>query len=385
MTFTYRAADGAGWLAFVTDSRVLLVVPADAEFVDAAWSALASSTGFQSALDVLTGRGLAATPDFVLLEWEGGTARVIVRGAAALTVVADGGTHEVSGAGASTWVERTLEGVESVAFAAPGSAEGGIGLPVERGVVPVAHFGSTGAPAASSPIAAPEREPAPVAEPAPAPVPGPAPAPVEIDVEATVREAPEQVAVEDAPPAPASDGYHDLFGETLYRDVSAAVVRDAEPEEPQPVVDDELHDGETVMTTDIQKLRGRKVPREKAAPAVPAETSFVLVVSPGGARESLGQPLLVGRSPSLTKVSGVQMPRLLTIGTADQDISRNHAQFAVEGGTVVITDLHSRNGTTITLPGKPSQKLRAGEPTSIIEGTVVDFGGGLTMTVQEDR
>ena len=186
MTFTYRAADGAGWLAFVTDSRVLLVVPADAQFVDAAWSALASSTGFQSALDVLTGRGLAATPDFVLLEWEGGTARVIVRGAAGLTVVADGGTHEVSGAGASTWVERTLEGVESVAFAAPGSAEGGIGLPVERGVVPVAHFGSAGAPAAPSPIAAPERETAPAAEPQPASVPVPEPAPVEIDVEATV-------------------------------------------------------------------------------------------------------------------------------------------------------------------------------------------------------
>jgi hypothetical protein len=56
-------------------------------------------------------------------------------------------------------------------------------------------------------------------------------------------------------------------------------------------------------------------------------------------------------------------------------------QFAVEGGTVVVTDLHSRNGTTITLPGKTPQLLRQGESTSVLVGTVVDLGGGVTITV----
>jgi len=77
------------------------------------------------------------------------------------------------------------------------------------------------------------------------------------------------------------------------------------------------------------------------------------------------------------------MPKLITVGGADQDISRSHVRFVLEGGTVVVTDLHSRNGTTIAMPGKEPQKLRAGEPTSVIVGTVVDLGGGVTFTVDE--
>jgi pSer/pThr/pTyr-binding forkhead associated (FHA) protein len=86
----------------------------------------------------------------------------------------------------------------------------------------------------------------------------------------------------------------------------------------------------------------------------------------------------------VSKVSGGQVPRLVSLGSADQDISRNHVQFQVEGDTVVVTDLHSRNGTIVVLPGKPPQKLRQGEPTAVIVGTVVDLGGGVTLTVCED-
>jgi hypothetical protein len=111
----------------------------------------------------------------------------------------------------------------------------------------------------------------------------------------------------------------------------------------------------------------------------------VTLVLSSGAREPLTQPILVGRSPSVSQVPGGKMPRLVTIGGTDQDISRTHARFALEGGTVVVTDLHSRNGTSIAMPGKDPQKLRAGEPTSVIVGTVVDLGGGVTFTVlQED-
>jgi hypothetical protein len=59
-------------------------------------------------------------------------------------------------------------------------------------------------------------------------------------------------------------------------------------------------------------------------------------------------------------------------------------QVAVEGGTVVVTDLHSRNGTMVQLPGKAPQQLRAGEPTPVTVGTVIDLGDGATLTVGED-
>jgi pSer/pThr/pTyr-binding forkhead associated (FHA) protein len=71
------------------------------------------------------------------------------------------------------------------------------------------------------------------------------------------------------------------------------------------------------------------------------------------------------------------------MNTPNQDISRTHAQITAEGGTVVVTDLHSSNGTLVTLPGKPAQKLRPGEPSAVIVGTIIDLGDGATLTVCE--
>ncbi|MDF2574554.1 MAG: hypothetical protein K0S05_1466, partial [Agromyces sp.] len=105
---------------------------------------------------------------------------------------------------------------------------------------------------------------------------------------------------------------------------------------------------------------------------------------PDGALEAIGHEVVLGRAPSVSQVSGVRLPRLLTIGAGDPDISRNHVRITVEGDTVVVTDLHSRNGTHVVAPGKPPVKLRAGEPTPVLAGTVVDLGGGWTVQVVGD-
>jgi hypothetical protein len=119
-----------------------------------------------------------------------------------------------------------------------------------------------------------------------------------------------------------------------------------------------------------------------AAPAAEPAPQLYLDLSTGS-REQLGQPILVGRAPTATTVSGGSLPRLVSI-PGDKDISRTHAQFVVEGGTVVVTDLHSRNGTQVIMPGKAPQQLRQGEPTEVIVGTIVDLGGGVTLTVREE-
>jgi hypothetical protein len=213
------------------------------------------------------------------------------------------------------------------------------------------------------------------------------PAPVlEIDPEATVTEAPtERIDAPEAKSDTPADGYDYLFGATMFRDIADAAVQETPAEEeaaPELAGD---HDGHTVLTSDIANLRAERKARRGGitrAPAAPLVARVFLVLS-SGTREPLTQPILVGRSPSVSQVPGGQMPRLLTVGTPDQDISRTHVRFVLEGGTVVVTDLHSRNGTLVVLPGKEPQKLRAGEPTSVITGTVVDLGGGVTLTVEE--
>jgi hypothetical protein len=203
------------------------------------------------------------------------------------------------------------------------------------------------------------------------------PAP-EVDIEATRTDAPIDAA------EPGGESYDYLFGETMHRPVAAAAVLpedDSAPETGDTIEGD--HDGHTIMTPRVGGLRGGKKPVAKAPKAQVPSSRFVLSLSTG-AREPLSQPILLGRSPSASKVSGGDIPRLVTMGGADQDISRTHAKFALEGDTVVVTDLHSRNGTSVTLPGKSSQRLRGGEPTAVIAGTIVDFGGGLSVTVEEE-
>jgi hypothetical protein len=172
----------------------------------------------------------------------------------------------------------------------------------------------------------------------------------------------------------------------MYRNVSEAAVREPEPDqvdEPEEAPRAGDHDGMTIMTGDLKKLRSGRKGRE-TPPAPPAVAAPVLFLElSNGSREKLSQPVLVGRAPKANKVSGGALPRLVAI-PGDNDISRTHAQFAVEGGTVVVTDLHSRNGTQIIMPGKAPQQLRQGEPTAVILGTVIDLGSGITLTVREE-
>ena len=378
----FTPASNRGWIAFSTESRVLVVgASPDDAFVEAVWSAIRGDDALQRSLDLLTGKGLSATPPFALLDWSAGPGplRVIVRGdvAVALTGAAD---ESLSGTGVSTWIERLLDGVTSAVVTVDAA------LAAETPALPLV----SGAAWISS-LTVAVAEPAPVADPAPVAelveAPEPTPTTAEIDIEATVSDAPSE-SIDNLETS--AEGYDYAFGDTMYRSVADAAVRDGSEEAPTaeasvgPVVDPVGdHDGHTVLTSDIAKLRGRRRPKTQAAPVQPAAQTVTLVLS-NGAREPLTQPILVGRSPSVSQVSGDKMPRLITVGGADQDISRTHVRFVLEGDTVVVTDLHSRNGTTIAMPGKEAQKLRAGEPTSVIVGTVVDLGGGVTLTVDED-
>jgi len=182
------------------------------------------------------------------------------------------------------------------------------------------------------------------------------------------------------------DEQDDLLDATIVSPSRAA----SEPTAAEPAPTERLgvpaegdHDGHTVMAEDLAELRARRREHGAAAPAaVPSPSLHLLRFD--GVVEALDQPVLVGRAPSVSQVPGGRIPRLVTVTSLGQDISRNHVQFAVEGGTVVVTDLHSRNGTHVILPGKSPQKLRQGEPTAVIVGTVIDLGGGVVFTVSED-
>lgn len=414
MTHRYTAASD-GWLAFITPARQLFVGGApDAATIERLWARIREEQGPAGVLETLAEGGIFATPPFAFVELGDAEVEVIVRGDASVQV----GEERVSGAGATTWIERRLPG-SGVAVSLAGS--GRLELPIEVGVVRASAFVSgAGALPAAVPVAtAVVPEPA-VAVPAAAPEPSAGEAFPDATIplaqyiaeeearsraaaqaeqprvsEETVVELPEVAGAEPAHAAAGEEaaageaaadtgGYDYLFGATVYHNVQDAAVHTAEPEEADdeaapatPVEGD--HDGNTVLTSSLSRPGRVRRPRGEAAPAAPV----VAVVLPDGAREVLDEALVLGRSPSVSGVPGGQLPRLVTVPGGDQDISRSHVRIALEGGTVVVTDLHSRNGTVIVLPGGDKQKLRAGEPTPVIVGTIVDLGGGIELRIEE--
>lgn len=390
---TYRHDPEGAWFAAVRGG-VILVVPSDAVGeLTALWSEFGDGDPTSHVLDRLTAKGLAATPSFALVvrDETADSARVIVRG----PITVRSGSDEIHDAGVSSWVERVLDAAASIEIVVGSEVDDASEpLPVVEAVVPVRSVVSDGvepivrakpdsrAAAVSDalfptppqvPIAAPAPPPA-VAVPSAVPtaVPTATPAPVTGPAEAAAAAEPALVRASELTMVPDE--------ETVVG--SSAVLPEAAPADE---VDGD-HDGMTVASVDIRRLRAERAarggaPEPAGAAAVPAPHAPASIRMPDGTLEPIGHELVLGRAPSVSKVSGGRIPRLVTIGLGDPDISRSHVRLALEGDTVVITDLHSRNGTHVVAPGKAPVKLRSGEPTPVLTGTVVDLGGGWTIQV----
>lgn len=413
----YTPASKGMWVVIARQGQLLVVDRrSGGDLLDGLWQATEPSNGVQAVLDELTRGGISRAPAFALATWSDdfGAAEsllgLIVRGDLSVVAHTDAGPIEIDGRGVSTWNERALAGVTGLEVrteaARDGRGTGDAELRIESGMAWVAHVqvGAMSTVRAEGPAAAapPARVSTASASSAKTPAPRTPPIPDKAAEDASIPsettksdftipgvasdEAPGEIG---APAAGGESGYDYLFGETIARTVEDAAVRAAgtDPESEMGssrVEQDGDHDGKTAIGLDrAARQAARRARAQKAAgPLLPAGPRLFIDLS-SGTSEELTQPILIGRAPSVSKVSGGNLPRLVTITGTDQDISRNHVQVAVEGGTVVVTDLHSRNGTMIVLPGRPPQQLRAGEPTAVIVGTVVDLGAGVTFTVRE--
>ena len=389
----YGTPGSSPWIVARSSDFVVSTPFESAVDIRGLWAAVTSAPTVGSVLEHLTKAGLGAAPSFVIVSTLSTTSlTVLVRGSASVSVVSQGETRVVSAVGISTWAEQSIGGADSFScdFEQTGNV---VRLPLVSGVVLASGISGSlaTAPMASALHFAPEPadvfEPPVVFELAAVAVPdvGDAP-PEEVTlIPAFTITAPPSFS---APAEPVEEqgsqepGYDYLFGETVFRSVEDAAVRVDEVEESSgpaaPVAPDPIDSTQVVVLTPEERARRRA--QRKQAPGVSATVRFFVDLSTGG-REYLDAPLVVGRAPTATRVSGGSVPRLVKMMTPNQDISRTHAEIRMEGDTVLVTDLHSSNGTFVTLPGKQPQKLREGEPSVVIEGAVLDLGDGATLTV----
>ncbi|WP_344808810.1 FHA domain-containing protein [Microlunatus ginsengisoli] len=97
----------------------------------------------------------------------------------------------------------------------------------------------------------------------------------------------------------------------------------------------------------------------------------------------LDRAVLLGRAPSEQR-STAPLPRLVALASPAQDISRTHLQVVPENWQVVVTDLHSTNGTFVTDPGPNGNRglLPPGQPIPVPIGATLELGEGVTITVE---
>ncbi|WP_127793729.1 FHA domain-containing protein [Agromyces sp. LHK192] len=370
----YVPDPSAKWVALVRRGRVLMTATSTAtDVADGYWEALGSAEPLAAVLGLITRGGIQDVPPFALVVPSGGEIQVIVRGGFRVQAAGD----PVTGTRVSTWSEHVLDTVDGAfEIAAPFTRRTGAAWPlveavVHAGTVRVGDPVAIGSTADAAPSGTEAEAPAATIVPEQTLLPA-ADADGDADADAAADVDADAAADAASPVAEADDEVEDR---------TIVVVRDAASRPPTAADDEE--DG-TIALPAILRLREQRKTQAAARPPAPASDPGVHLTLPGSVREPLTGEIVLGRSPGVNRAAGGRLPRLVTIGAGDPDISRSHVKVGLQGGTIVVTDLDSRNGTVIIQPGRPPVRLRAGEDTPVLVGTLIDLGGGWTVKVEGD-
>ncbi|KIS28132.1 hypothetical protein TV39_06075 [Arthrobacter sp. SPG23] len=181
------------------------------------------------------------------------------------------------------------------------------------------------------------------------------------------------------------------------------------------------HDGETIMKSDLAGLGTSPQVRAPAGGNEPATGPMVLArVCPQGhanppthsqcagcgmalasdavqvrrprlgrVRVSTGelidldQSLVIGRQPSVSRVQGGGMPRLVQVASPSGDISRSHVEVRLEGWHVMLCDLKATNGTVLVREGQPPRRLAQNEMAILLDGDIAELGDDVSLRFEE--
>ena len=97
----------------------------------------------------------------------------------------------------------------------------------------------------------------------------------------------------------------------------------------------------------------------------------------------LDHSLIVGRQPSVSRVLGGAMPRLIQVTSGNGDISRSHAEIRLAGWDVLLVDLDATNGTVLVREGQPSRRLNQGEEVVLRNGDIAELGDDVSLLFED--
>ena len=323
-------------------------------------------------------------PRLAVLIFENVGIRALLRGD--VRILSEDGDTVAHGADVLTWLEVRLADLSRIELDLGGPEDQQGALPVVRGAVRAGRLRLSALDAAP-----PSTPPETSALPAPQ-----QPPPERRGPESRGPQLPPPPDLPDPDPAP--DPAPDPTGSGAMDDTQLEP-----PHEPYGA-DDELHDElndelDDELIDEMDDTQDQTFPPIAPAPSSRdveamenADTAMIYLPplalarlrAPDGSTVDLDRPVLIGRAPSDSGFENAQ-PHLLTVPSPSQDISRTHLLVAPEGGAIVVTDLHSTNGTTVVKPGPGIERvaLPSGQPVSVEVGSVLELGDEVAILIDE--
>ena len=418
---TYTPGD---WLVLSGPTSLVLLEPPTHEWAaltNTLWEEVVASSSIVDLADRLASFKIDALPSFGAFFWTADGMRSLVRGQISIIDLATG-KEVANGAGIQTWSEVGLAGVSHIRVDTPYDGDATLlELPLVVGAVRAssivldaseqALLDSPQAESVSAEASGPGLPTEPLSDvvaPSPSELPQPAaPEPVvEMDgaaaTEHTAELSVDEIAALQSADTQLLPSPFDGPEAEVHRDVAAptdATAPDSASDAAEPVdagptsvpsPDDGIQDS-AILAVLCQNRHanppssmscrvcgsplGRRVPQFVAGPIL-----AVLRASDGSTAE-VDRPVLIGRAPSPDRSSS-RSPRLMTVPSANHDISRTHLEVAPAGWQIVVTDLNSTNGTVLVRHGAVDrQQLAPGEPVPVQLGSVIELGDGVSVLI----
>ena len=382
---TYTPGD---WLVLCGPTSLVVLEPPGegwTPLVEELWQQVLASSSLVDLAARLATYGLDTMPSFGALFWTADGMRSLVRGSVS---VVDPASDRVvaSGAGIQTWTEVGLAGLRTVlvqtAAAASTSADV-LRLPLAVGAVRASAVLLDASDRAQ--VHSPQREATPdpeQVEPAgPARERGPATRPEATEVLAGLPGPAAELGPAAVDPAQQALESADTELVSVSAELGRSPVRPAPPSGPTvaALVCPHGHPN----PPDAARCRSCGVEISDRRTRRVAQPLLAVLRVTDGSEAPVDKTVLVGRAPA---ERGPGPVRLLTVPSPSHDISRTHLQVVVEDWQVLVTDLHSTNGTLLVDPtGTTRLSLPPGKAVAVELGSVLELADGVAVTVDRPR
>ena len=122
-------------------------------------------------------------------------------------------------------------------------------------------------------------------------------------------------------------------------------------------------------------------PMPSAVVAEPVSPRYGFRIGPNGRTVLLDVAVYIGRAPGSPRIQNGILPKLVKVPSPRGEVSATHLEIRQLATSIIVTDLRSTNGSTVSVPGSAPRSLRQGEAMVVSPGTLVDIGDGNVIEI----